>query len=106
MFVGFLDSENRPSRERVTSMVVNAHGGLFRLRADVCRGQVLTIINAKKSQNANSCVVWVRHLPDEMNLVAFELEEPTPSIWPVIGWPENWYPAKGEREASTGKSSV
>jgi len=105
MFVAFIDPKHRPSKEKITSMVVNAHGGLVRMRAKLRRGQKLTILNSRKSQTAMSHVVWTRVIPDDLNFVAFEFDQPTPSIWPVIGLPESWRTATGEqRRLETSRS--
>jgi hypothetical protein len=90
MFATPLDSGLAPYQEKIGSMVVNAHGGLIRLRTKLRRGQKLTILNARKSRTVICRVVWTRPTFSDLNLVAFEFDEPTPSIWPAIGWPESW----------------
>jgi hypothetical protein len=87
IFVQFLGPNKEIVQEQASAMVVNAHGGLVRLRARVSSGQDLTILNMRKSRNATSRIVWTRALDDQQNLVAFEFNLPAPAIWPVVSWP-------------------
>jgi hypothetical protein len=101
VFIRFVNSKHRVVREKVLSMVVNAHGGLVRIKSRVRKGQKLTVFNTRKSQKAASRVVWTRATKDKQTLVAFEFDRPTPSIWPVIGWPASWNSAREQRGSRT-----
>jgi len=71
VFIRFVNSKHRVVREKVLSMVVNAHGGLVRIKSRVRKGQKLTVFNTRKSQKAASRVVWTRATKDKQTLVAF-----------------------------------
>ena len=102
MFVTSLNG-NPPFREKIVSMVVNAHGGLVRLHTKMNPGEKLVVWNARKSQTALSQVVWTGPTSSELDLVAFEFESATPEIWPTIGWPKNWSLIPQENKQLTGR---
>jgi hypothetical protein len=90
IFVRIDGSKQEVIQEQASAMVVNAHGGLAKLRSKVTRGQALTVVNKRTSQKAKSRVVWTREANNGQNLVAFEFSHPTPSIWPVVVFPADW----------------
>jgi hypothetical protein len=70
-------------------MVVNAHGGLLKLKMKVSQGESIIISNPMTITEQPCRVVHVGNLPDGDTGVAFEFLRPTPEFWPVGFPPED-----------------
>lgn len=82
---------NRESLEETTeTMVVNAHGGLFKLETELRSGQSITLVNAQTKMEQRGRVVHVEPLPGGPNTVAFEFDGPAPQFWPIVFPPADW----------------
>jgi len=80
----------RESQEQALTSVVNAHGGLMKVKMAVKAGQPITLVN-EKTQVQQAChVVRVETSEAGMSAVAFEFDQPAPQFWPVTFPPADW----------------
>jgi hypothetical protein len=89
-----------PDREQVQedahTLVVNAHGGLLKLKMEVLAGQPLVLVNNKGVQE--QChVVRIEQPSPDYYAVAFQFDEPAPTFWPVSFPPADWAPSGRDR---------
>lgn len=83
-------TEGGHMNEDTQTLVVNAHGGLVKLRMEVQPGQPVRIVNAKSGMEERAKVVRVDRPPGGHSLVAFEFERPAPNFWPIVFPPSDW----------------
>jgi hypothetical protein len=76
-------------REDAHTLVVNAHGGLLKLKMEVLAGQPLVLVNSKGVQEQCHVVRIDQPSPDYY-AVAFQFDEPSPMFWPVTFPPADW----------------
>jgi hypothetical protein len=79
-------------REETHTVVVNAHGGLLKLRIEVKAGQPILLINQKNKMQQSCHVVRVETSNAGHSAVAFEFDQPTPQFWPIVFPPADWGP--------------
>ena len=84
------DVEHQPRREEAMTLVVNAHGGLLKLKMNVHVGQPMRLVNPQNKVEQNCRVVRVDDTSPEFFSVAFEFDQPTPKFWPVVFPPSDW----------------
>jgi aconitase B len=77
-------------REETHTVVVNAHGGLLKLRMEVKAGQPILLINGKNKMQQACHVVRVETSDAGLSAVAFEFDQPTPQFWPIVFPPADW----------------
>ena len=77
-------------REQTRTVVVNAHGGLMKLRAAVKVGQPILLINEKSKAQQGCHVVRVETSEGGLSAVAFEFDQPSPQFWPIVFPPADW----------------
>ena len=77
-------------QEVTHTIVVNAHGGLFKLKMEVLVGQPMTLANLQTNVEKRCRVVRVERLPGDEFGIAFEFEKPAPEFWPVTAPPADW----------------
>lgn len=96
-----LKAGEEPFQEESHTMVVNAHGALLLLAAEVRTGQELVLKN-RTTQDEQTCkVVYLGPADSGKVQVGVEFTQPAPNFWRVSFPPENWNPASGEpRERS------
>ncbi len=84
------DEDRKQIQERADTQVVNAHGGLLRMRQHLHVGQSL-LLNNPQNGSEMSCRV-VRTEEDGMDFykVAFEFDRPAPDFWPIVFPPADW----------------
>lgn len=75
--------------EHTHTIVVNAHGGLFKLEKKLQSGQSIVLVNAQKMEHPGR-VVRVEPLPGGHSTVAFEFDGPAPQFWPIVFPPADW----------------
>jgi hypothetical protein len=85
------DTEHKPRQEEALTLVVNAHGGLLKLKMDVHVGQPMRIVNPQNGAEQNCRVVRVDDTSPEFYSVAFEFDRPNPKFWPVVFPPSDWH---------------
>ncbi len=62
---------------------VSAEGALIQIRAPVCEGQELLLINNYSSKEQRCCIVRVRNNGTEMNEVGVKFPSPNPEFWNI-----------------------
>jgi hypothetical protein len=84
------DVEHKPRREEALTLIVNAHGGLLKLKMSVHVGQPMRLVNPQNRVEQNCRVVRVEDASPESYSVAFEFDQPDPKFWPVVFPPSDW----------------
>src|SRR5215475_1251047 len=69
-------------REETHTLVVNAHGGLMKLKMDVLHGQPIILMNSISGMEVGARVVRIDNPPGGFVAVAFEFNQPSPKFWP------------------------
>jgi PilZ domain len=85
------DVQHKPRQEEALTQVVNAHGGLLKMKMDVHIGQPIRLVNPQNSVEQNCRVVRVDETGTEFFSVAFEFDHPNPKFWPVVFPPPDWH---------------
>jgi len=85
------DTEHKPRQEEAMTLIVNAHGGLLKLKMEVHVGQPMRLINPHNLLEQNCRVVRVEDTSPEYFSVAFEFDAPSPKFWPVVFPPSDWH---------------
>ena len=84
------DVQHKPRREEAMTLVVNAHGGLLKMKLDVHVGQSMRLVNPQNNVEQDCLVVRVEDTSPEFYSVAFEFDQPNPKFWPVVFPPSDW----------------
>src|SRR6266446_5781574 len=82
--------DGKEVREETQTVVVNAHGGLLKLRMEVKAGQPILLINEKSKVQQGCRVVRVETSETGLSAVAFEFDQPAPHFWPIVFPPADW----------------
>ena len=77
-------------QEETHTMVVNAHGGLMKLKMEVQAGQPIVLVNPRTKIEQSCRVVRVENPPGGNFAVAFEFDRPAPHFWPITVPPADW----------------
>ena len=77
-------------QEEATTLVVNAHGGLLKLKMEVLTGQPLVLVNPKNKLEQYCRVVRSEPSFPGYFAVAFEFDHPSPNFWPIVFPPVDW----------------
>jgi hypothetical protein len=84
------DVEHKSRQEEALTLVVNAHGGLLKMKMDVHVGQPMRLANPQNKVEQSCRVVRVEDTSPEYYSVAFEFDKPNPKFWPVVFPPPDW----------------
>jgi hypothetical protein len=84
------DEERRQIQEQAYSQVVNAHGGLLRMKAHLHVGQAFLLTNPQNGLEMSCRVVRTEDVENDSYNVAFEFDRPDPNFWPVVFPPADW----------------
>jgi hypothetical protein len=84
------DVGHKPRQEEALTQVVNAHGGLLKMKMEVHVGQPMLLLNPKNKVEQKCRVVRVDDTALEYFSVAFEFDAPNPKFWPVVFPPTDW----------------
>ena len=82
--------DGKTAEEETRTEVVNAHGGLMKLKMELLAGQPIMLINSRSKVEQGCHVVRVEHGMGTTSAVAFEFDKPTPQFWPVSFPPDDW----------------
>jgi hypothetical protein len=82
--------EREQVQEETVTSVVNAHGGLFKLKMEVLVGQPIVVVNPLTNKEESCRVVRVDELPSGGFGVAFAFDTPAPDFWPLATPPLDW----------------
>jgi hypothetical protein len=85
-----LSPERVPVEEQTHTLVVNAHGGLLKLKLELLQGQPIVLVNPQNGMKQACRVVRVDQPTAEYFAVAFEFDQPAPKFWPVTFPPKDW----------------
>jgi hypothetical protein len=77
-------------QEDTHTLVVNAHGGLIKLKMELLPGQPITLVNPQTGTEVSAHVVRIDQPSADYFAVAFEFEKPAPKFWPVVFPPKDW----------------
>ena len=84
------DEERRQIQEHAETQVVNAHGGLLRMKQHLHMGQSFLLTNPRNRVDMSCRVVRTEDEGLEFYKVAFEFDRPAPNFWPVVFPPADW----------------
>ena len=84
------DVQHKQRREEAQTLVVNAHGGLLKMKLDLQLGQPMRLVNPQNGAQQACRVVRVEDTSPEFFSVAFEFDQPNPKFWPVVFPPSDW----------------
>ena len=82
--------QGKDVREETQTVVVNAHGGLLKLKLEVKTGQPILLINERAKLQQGCHVVRVETSETGNSTVAFEFDQPAPQFWPIVFPPADW----------------
>ena len=98
------NEERQKMRLQAETQVVNAHGGLMRMREHLHVGQSFVLSNPLNLAEVSCRVVRIDEDGMEFYNVAFEFGRPTGNFWPVTFPPSDW--AKPEAENKQPRSQA
>jgi hypothetical protein len=84
------DEERKQIQEKAETQVVNAHGGLLRMRQHLHVGQSFVVSNPRNNSEMSCRVVRVEDDGMDFYKVAFEFDRPAPNFWPIVFPPADW----------------
>jgi hypothetical protein len=84
------DSHGRPFGEVTHTVVVNAHGALIELKAEVNDNDRVLLRNKTSGQREPCRIVWFRKGEHGTNTVGLEFTIPAPQFWGVQFPPDDW----------------
>lgn len=84
------DTQRKRQQYEAMTQVVNAHGGLLKMQAELHVGQPMLLVNPQNKIEQSCRVVRVEDTAEADFAVAFEFDAPNPKFWPVVFPPEDW----------------
>jgi hypothetical protein len=84
------DEDRKQIQEQAETQVVNAHGGLLRMRQHLHVGQSFLLNNPQNSSEIGCRVVRTEEDGMDFYRVAFEFDRPAPNFWPIVFPPADW----------------
>jgi hypothetical protein len=84
------DEERKQIQEKAETQVVNAHGGLLRMRQHLHVGQPFLLQNLRTRAEMSCRVVRIEEDGMDFFRVAFEFDRPAPNFWPIVFPPADW----------------
>ena len=85
------DEERRQIQEQAETQVVNAHGGLLRMKQHLHMGQSFLLSNPRNRKEMSCRVVQTDDEGMEFYKIAFVFDRPAPNFWPIVFPPADWY---------------
>jgi hypothetical protein len=89
------DTQRNSQQEEALTQIVNAHGGLLKMKTDLHVGQPLRLLNPQNNLEQSCRVVRVEDTAVGDFSVAIEFDQPNPKFWPVVFPPADWHPPRG-----------
>jgi PilZ domain len=90
VFVMAENEDRKQIQETAETQVVNAHGGLLRMRQHLHVGQSFLLNNPQNSMEMSCRVVRTEEDGLDFFKVAFEFDRPAAKFWPVVFPPADW----------------
>lgn len=84
------DEFRKQFQTRAETQVVNAHGGLLRIREHLHVGQSFVVSNPQNRREIGCRVVRIEDDGLEFYKIAFEFDRPVADFWPVSFPPADW----------------
>jgi hypothetical protein len=84
------DEDRKQIQEKAETQVVNAHGGLLRMRQHLHVGQSFLLNNPQNAMEMSCRVVRTEEDGLDFFKVAFEFDRPGAHFWPVVFPPADW----------------
>ena len=84
------NEERQQIRVEAKTLVVNAHGGLMKMKDHLHVGQSFLLTNPATGSEMSCRVVRVDESGVEDFHIAFEFDRPAPKFWPVTFPPPDW----------------
>jgi hypothetical protein len=84
------DEQRKQIQEEAETQVVNAHGGLLKMKQHLHVGQSFLLSNPRNSMEMSCRVVRTEDEGMEFYKVAFEFDRPAPHFWPIVFPPADW----------------
>jgi hypothetical protein len=84
------DEDRKQIQEEAETQVVNAHGGLLRMRNHLHVGQSFLLNNPQNAKEMSCRVVRTQEDGLHFFKVAFEFDRPAGDFWPVVFPPSDW----------------
>jgi hypothetical protein len=88
------DEERKQVQEEAETQVVNAHGGLLRMKQHLHVGQPFFLQNPQNGEEMSCRVVRTEEDGLDHFKVAFEFDRPAANFWPVSFPPADWGASK------------
>jgi hypothetical protein len=76
--------------EETRTLVVNAHGALISLAAEVAVGQTVRILHKASGQSRDCRLIYVGGVQAGKSQVGVEFIEPCPGFWQIDFPPDDW----------------
>lgn len=87
-----LDAENQSFREDAHTQVVNAHGALITLAANVRHGKKLVLMHKGTREEQEGRIVFLGPKEGGKTQVGIEFTRPAPHFWRIDFPPTDWKP--------------
>jgi len=84
------DEDRKQIQEKAETQVVNAHGGLLKMKQHLHVGQSFLLNNSQNNLEISCRVVRTEEEGLEFYRVAFEFDRPAPNFWPIVFPPADW----------------
>jgi len=84
------NEERKQIEEEAETQVVNAHGGLLRMKEHLHIGQSFLLSNHRNTMEISCRVVRSEEAGLEHYNVAFEFDRPASNFWPIVFPPADW----------------
>src|SRR5277367_6048312 len=90
----------QPSEEETGTISVSAHGCMVRLAMPVARGQEVSVVNTKTTEELPCTVTFLGQRDGGKTEVGVEFTESSPLFWRIAFPPEDWDPSERKRSGS------
>jgi hypothetical protein len=81
-------------QEETVTIAVSANGGLIRLKAQLSRGQQISIVNPKTAEELPCTVIFLGQKESGKTEVGLEFSEASPLFWRIAFPPTDWDPTE------------
>jgi hypothetical protein len=79
--------------ESTFTMIINAHGALVGLKAQLAKGQIVRLKSGTFPNDQECQVIWIGPAADGKTQYGLEFTAPAPKFWGVSFPPADWSPA-------------
>ncbi len=97
------NSGTHPFEEETKTIVVNANGCSFLIKACITQGQQISLVNLKTAEELPCRIAFVGQGEAGRSEVGVEFSEPSPLFWRITFPPEDWDPARRKLPTSSSR---